>query len=218
MAELRTEEEQIEALKHWWLQYGKSLLMALAIGLIGVLGWQYYQGQQLQASQQASAYYQRMIDNANSLDLTDPVINNIKQDAYTLKTQYGDTVYASYASLVLARLAMLQADYEQAEEELLWVLTNTSSDTGLHPLAHIRLASVLYQQGQYEQALARLNNLDTGEEWSGLSQTLKGDILAAQGADAQARTAYDQAIQAYQQQGVDVSALQLKLANLSITD
>ncbi len=39
MAELRTEEEQIEAIKRWWKENGVSLLIGAAIAAAGVFAW-----------------------------------------------------------------------------------------------------------------------------------------------------------------------------------
>ena len=39
MAELRTEEEQLEAIKRWWKENGTSLIAGVAIAAAGVFGW-----------------------------------------------------------------------------------------------------------------------------------------------------------------------------------
>jgi predicted negative regulator of RcsB-dependent stress response len=36
---MRTEEEQVEALKGWWTENGKSLLFMVAIALSAVFAW-----------------------------------------------------------------------------------------------------------------------------------------------------------------------------------
>ena len=46
MAELRTEEEQIEAIKRWWKKNGSSLLLGIALALAIVFGWQAWQNHQ----------------------------------------------------------------------------------------------------------------------------------------------------------------------------
>ena len=42
----RTEEEQVEALKAWWRENGKSTVVAIAMAVMGVFGWQGWQKQQ----------------------------------------------------------------------------------------------------------------------------------------------------------------------------
>ncbi len=39
MSEMRTEEEQVEALKDWWKENGRSLLLGVALALAIVFGW-----------------------------------------------------------------------------------------------------------------------------------------------------------------------------------
>ena len=43
MAEMRTEEEQIEAIKQWWKKNGSSLLIGVGLALAIVFGWQAWQ-------------------------------------------------------------------------------------------------------------------------------------------------------------------------------
>jgi predicted negative regulator of RcsB-dependent stress response len=52
------EQEQLDDLKAWWLQYGKyvgAALSAIAIALLASIGWRWYQQDQ---SAQASVLYQ----------------------------------------------------------------------------------------------------------------------------------------------------------------
>ena len=70
MTELRTEEEQIAALKQWWNDNGKSLLIGISLALVIVFGWKAYQNSVIQTKSEASALYQQLIAEAtkNKLD------------------------------------------------------------------------------------------------------------------------------------------------------
>ena len=60
-----TEEQQVEAIKSWWKENGKAVVLGAVIGLGGLYGWRYYQGEIQSAKEQASeAYTQAM----NTLD------------------------------------------------------------------------------------------------------------------------------------------------------
>ena len=48
MTEFRTEEEQIAALKKWWNDNSKSLLIGVGLALAIVFGWKAYQNSQIQ--------------------------------------------------------------------------------------------------------------------------------------------------------------------------
>jgi predicted negative regulator of RcsB-dependent stress response len=211
VAELRSEEEQVEALKRWWNENGKALLMGIAIAILGVVGWNYYQDQQRQTAETASAYFQRLLGNASASPMGDNERAAIEQDAQMLKDQYSDGAYAQYAALMLAKLAVADNNLEQAESELRWLLIN-GPESELVALANIRLAQVLQAQGRLSQALELVQGGNDG--WQGRRLEVKGDILLAQGDAGGAREAYTKAKQVATDQGANTALLSLKLDNL----
>ena len=211
MAELRSEEEQVEALKRWWNENGKALLAGIAIAILGVVGWNYYQDQQRQAAETASTYFQRLLGNASASEIGANERSLIQQDAATLKDEYSDGAYAQYAALILAKLAVADNDLEKAESELRWLLIN-SPESELLALTNIRLAQVLQAQGRLSQALELVQDGD--DAWQGRRLEVKGDILLAQGNSAAAREAYTKAKQVATDQGANTALLSLKLDNL----
>ncbi|MGU3844696.1 YfgM family protein, partial [Vibrio diabolicus] len=38
-----TEEQQVEAIKDWWKENGKAVIIGAVVGLGGLFGWRYYQ-------------------------------------------------------------------------------------------------------------------------------------------------------------------------------
>ncbi|HCH23135.1 MAG TPA: hypothetical protein DE179_02420 [Oceanospirillaceae bacterium] len=211
MAELRSEEEQVEALKRWWNENGKSLLAGIAIAILGVVGWNYYQDAQQQEAETASAYYQRLLGNASASQMGAAERSAIKQDAQTLKGEYGDSAYAHYAALMLAKVAVVEGDLEAAEIQLRWVLTN-AEESELAELANLRLAQVLQAQGHLDQALVLVQ--DKADAWQGRRLEAKGDILLAQGDQSAARSAYEKAKKVAAEQGANTALLSLKFDNL----
>ena len=184
MAEMRTEEEQVEALKRWWNENGKSLLAGIAIAILGVVGWNYYGDMQQQEAETASAYYQRLLGNASASQMGATERSAIKQDAQTLKDEFSDGAYAQYAALMLAKVAVAENDLEKAETELRWLLSN-AEESALVELANVRLAQVLQAQNRLDQALALVQ--DKNDAWQGRRLEVKGDILLAQGDQSGAR-------------------------------
>ncbi|MEY3740400.1 MAG: hypothetical protein RLZZ192_1076, partial [Pseudomonadota bacterium] len=61
------------------------------------------------------------------------------------------------------------------------------------PVAKLRLAGLLYEQKEFDAALAQLK--DPSAPFAGLYADRRGDILAAQGKSAEARSAWNQAIE-----------------------
>ncbi len=214
MAELRTEEEQIEALQRWWNNNGRSLLIGIGVAIAGVLGWNYYQDSQQQHAEQASAYFQRLLTSAASNDWNEVSISAVAQDAARLKSEFGGTVYAQYAALMLAKLAVEAERYADAETELRWVIDQADAQSELSIVSTIRLALVLHAQDQSDTALGLLADQD--DAWQSRRLEVKGDILAAQGDLSSARQAYLNARQLASQQGINSALLNLKLDNLAV--
>jgi len=211
VAEMRTEEEQVEALKRWWNENGKSLLAGIAIAILGVVGWNYYGDMQQQEAETASAYYQRLLGNASASQMGATERSAIKQDAQTLKDEFSDGAYAQYAALMLAKVAVAENDLEKAETELRWLLSN-AEESALVELANVRLAQVLQAQNRLDQALALVQ--DKNDAWQGRRLEVKGDILLAQGDQSGARGAYEKAKKVAAEQGANTALLSLKIDNL----
>ena len=59
---LKTDEEQGEALKRWLVQNGLGLLIAIAVGVGSVLGYQQWQQYQVNQKTDAAGRYQELIE------------------------------------------------------------------------------------------------------------------------------------------------------------
>ena len=55
-----TEEQQVEAIKDWWKENGKSVILGAVIGL-GLFGWRYYQDSVTTAQETASESYTKAV-------------------------------------------------------------------------------------------------------------------------------------------------------------
>ena len=62
MAELRTEEEQIQAIKDWWKKNGSSLLIGIGAALAIVFGWQAWQNSQAQQRTEAANQFANLLN------------------------------------------------------------------------------------------------------------------------------------------------------------
>lgn len=215
MAEMRTEEEQVEALKRWWQENGKTLLLTLAVALALVFGWRTWQDRQAAEAANASALYQNLVQAVTLALGPEPdaaQVATAEHLALNLKTDYEDSAYASLGALLMARVAVEQAELDQALEELEWVLVRDPSDA-LRTVATLRKAQVLGEQGQVGTALALLDSLEPGN-FEVSYQELKGDLLLKDGKAAEARDAYRLAAQAAETSGVR-PLLTMKLENLT---
>ena len=210
----RTEEEQVEALKKWWQENGKSIIFGITLGLAGIFGWRAWQDHRIQQAEVASQLYQEVI-----IALRDKKdIDGAKEKANQLITEHGTSEYALFAHMILAKMAVDAEDYAVAEEKLQWALDHSAGESMRH-LVRLRLARVLATQEKYSEALDLLNRKERGEFTSEYDE-LRGDILRLQGDFAAARTAYQEALSNRQltTRQEELSLLEMKLDDLGRTE
>ena len=177
------EQEQISQIKGWWEQFGTlvtGVAVAAAIASVGWQGWQWYQGKQ---SAEASALY-GVLQKAASERNT----QKARVAAGTLLEKYNGTAYADMAALLSAKVQAEAGDLKNARVPLAWAASN-ASDPALRELARLRLATVMFDDKAYDEALAQLQ-APTDESLVARFADLKGDILLAQGKREEARAAY----------------------------
>lgn len=186
----RTEEEQLETLKRWWNEYGKSVIAGVIIGLIVLFGggaWLQYQSE---LAREASQRYERV---TTLLEQGDPeVAVDLGQ---VLVRDYAATPYAALVSLRLARYQIDQGKPDQARAHLEWVVEE-AAQTSFQRIARLRLARLLLAGGEHDAALAQLAPLRELAGYRALAEELRGDVLRASGDVAGARAAYQAALNA----------------------
>lgn len=153
MVENLSDKEQVELLKKWWNDYGKSILLAVIIGLGAGYGWRHYQAKKNERLVAASAVYWKMLDSDRAR-----ITKNANAAAGTLVLTYPNTVYATVAQFMLAKNAVQKHDYKEAIESLDWVMKH-SNKTMFQDLARLREARVLIQEKKNKAALALLNEI-----------------------------------------------------------
>ena len=211
MEQYRTEEEQVEALKKWWEENGRSTIVAIIVALglgFGWQGWQKYQEGELEG---ASSSYQSMLQMLSTEDEAGAAA--VGKD---IKQNYSRSTYAQFAGLHLARIAVNSGDLATAESELRWVLGRADKGSDTMQLAQLRLARVLASAGDADQALTILDSADPGA-YAAAYQVARGDVLLGQARNDEAREAYSTALMlASRGQGqVNTAMLQQKLQSLS---
>ena len=177
MAELRTEEEQVQVLKNWWDENGKSLLLGVAVALAAVFGWKGWQQQQAVESENASVLYQNLLDATVSAlgPQGDQAQYKIAESlAEQLKNDYDSSAYAKFAATIMARVAVDNDQLDKALTELNWVLENQPT-VSMYVLTSLRKARILVAKGELDQALAIVKELPVSGYEVSIAE-LKGDI------------------------------------------
>lgn len=187
MSTYLNEEEQVEALKKWWKENGKSIVVGVVLGFSAIFGWQGWQSYRVAQGEAASNLYISM-QNLVSAGKTDNAVELGKR----LLGEHTDSVYASLAALNLAKLTYERGDKANASENLQWVVEH-APDAALADLARVRVARVQLDQQQYDQAAVSLDGVDAAFMPAMVSE-LRGDIARARGDMEAARQAYRQAL------------------------
>ncbi|WP_439106424.1 YfgM family protein [Congregibacter sp.] len=211
MESYRTEEEQVEALKSWWKENGRSTMVGVVLALGLGFGWQAWQKSQEVAAQSASNLYQQMLQ-ALSIEEGQGASTVGRQIATELKDSHRGSVYAQFAALHLARLAVNEGLPSLAEQELRWTLAMADVNDDVYQIAQLRLARVLADQDKQEEALAMLQGATT--DFVASYALARGDILLSQGKEADALVAYESALAALEEGAPVPQTLQDKLEYL----
>lgn len=190
------EQEQISELKTWWIQYGKfvtAVAVAAALASVGWQGFQYYKNKQ--AGDAAALYFavQQAAMQGNA--------QKTREAAGQLIGKFPGTAYAEMAALTSAGVQLASGDTKNARAQLEWLL-DKGGNAALKDIARLRLAAVLLDEGAIDQALAQLSNAPA-PALKARFEDLRGDVLAVGGKPAEARGAYQAAIDALAVDGAE---------------
>jgi predicted negative regulator of RcsB-dependent stress response len=182
------EQEQVAELKAWWRQHGNLIvgaILAAAVAFAGWQGWRWYQASQ---AAEAAALYDTLARAAQSGDA-----KALRDSAGTLIESYPRTLYASMGALVAARFHFDRGDLKAARAQLQWVMEKSASDD-FRDLARLRLAAVALDEKAYDEAL-KLLEAKHAAAYESQYAALRGDVLVAKNQPAEARAAYQLAIE-----------------------
>ncbi len=204
----RTEEEQIAAIRKFAAENGAKVLAVIVAAIALFFAVQNWQQSQQKNKENASLLYSELSTAATAgASMTDEN-KAIFDAAYEqLMSEYGDSLYASYASFFKAKMSVEAGELDAAEMSLQWVVdANVNKD--VTALAVLRLARVKASNEKREAALVLLSG-DAGP-YSAAFAEAQGDIYITQGDDENALIAYKKA-DAAQTPGFSLSAQMLKM-------
>lgn len=206
--EQRTDEEQVQRLREWVNEYWKPVVGGVVVGLAGVLGWQGWGSHQEQQSRAASGQFDAVTTAVESGDL-----DAAAAGADALISDYKGTLYASLASLTLAKAYADAERFDDAAETLTWV-ANYGQDAPTRALASLRLARIQWAQGDTDAAITTLTNSQPPEAFRAPYLELQGDLQNATGDAEAARKAYADALGAMDVNSPARASVDRKLAEL----
>jgi predicted negative regulator of RcsB-dependent stress response len=198
------EQEQLATLKAWWAQYGNLVSWVLIIALSAYAAWSYWNNHLSSQSMEASQLYEAVQAAATAKDA--PKIARATAD---MESKFSGTIYAQMSALLAAKTAFDANDSKTAKAQLQWVIDN-GKDDGFKAIASLRLSGILLDEKAYDASLKLLGGAFPAE-FAGATADRKGDILVAQNKIAEARSAYQLALEKTDLKNPGRQLIQLKL-------
>ena len=204
MSDYLTDEEQVDRLKKLWKDYGITVVAALAIGIGGTVGWDYFKAFQSNEAQAASNLYTSYME---ASALGEPTSTFIDE----LEAEFGDTAYYAFTLLREAKLSIDDENFESAHRSLTKAF-EVAQGSPIGDLVALRKAKVEFELGDYEAVLVTLQAIETaGYQWQALM--LKGDVHFQNDELDDAREAY-QSAKDQLPTGFDSSGLDIRIASV----
>ncbi|MCE0801919.1 YfgM family protein [Buttiauxella sp. A2-C1_F] len=199
------DNEQVDAVKRFFAENGKALVVGVVLGIGALVGWRYWNGHQVESSMASSLEYQTVTD---AVRADQPAtLSAAEKFAASTKNTYG-----ALASLELAQKYADNNDLAKAAAQLQQGLSSTS-DANLQALINARLARIQIQQKQSDAALKTLDSIK-GEGWVAIVADLRGEALLSKGDKQGARDAWSKGSQTDASPALR-EMMQMKINNLS---
>jgi len=198
------EQERLDELKAWWKRWGNLVMIGLAVAIAAAAGWRYWQNHTVTQSLEAATVYEKLTQSLAGNDA-----KGAREAGSMLIDHYASTAYAPRAALLLAKLNVAGKDLKSAQTQLEWAVAN-SKEPAVKDLGRLRLAGGQLDLQQYDAALKTLAGSHS-DAFAFRFNDLKGDVLLAQGKQADARAAYQAAFSGMQEDNPYRTIVELKL-------
>lgn len=205
--EVLDEHEQGELVRKWLRANAMSIAVGIAIGLLLIFGWQQWKVRDARTQGEAAMQYKAFADAVDAKRDDDAA-----KIAEALRKEHAKSPYAVFVALRQADAAVEKADLAGATTHLQFA-EQATKDATLKAMIALRQARVALAAGDAEAALSRLNAVPkTG--FVALASELRGDVLVKLGRHADARAAYEEALNGSDAQAPGREVVQMKLADL----
>ncbi|MCT4707165.1 YfgM family protein [Enterobacteriaceae bacterium H11S18] len=199
------ENDQVEAVKRFFAENGKALVVGVVLGIGALVGWRYWNSHQADSAMASSLEYQTVTSNVRA----DQPATLSAAEKFAAAT---DNTYGALTSLELAQQYADKNDLAKAAAQLQQALTKTK-DANLQALINLRLARVQVQLKQADAALKTLEGIK-GEGWVAIVADMRGEALLSKGDKQGARDAWSKGAQSDASPALR-EMMQMKINNLS---
>ena len=176
------EQEQIDALKAFWKQYGNLITWTVTLLLAAFAAFQFWQKHERDQADQAGTMYGELQAAAAAGD--------VKRSALVfgdMKAKAAKATYTQLGALMVAKVQADKGDVVNATANLQWVADHGNEENAA--VAHLRLAGLLADAKKYDDALKQLA-LVKPASFTALVSDRRGDIELARGQRDAAVKAY----------------------------
>jgi predicted negative regulator of RcsB-dependent stress response len=208
MVEVYDAHEQGEIVKKWLSENGSAIVMGLVIAFGGLFGFKQWQAWQVNTRQQASVEFEVMGE-LLAVGQLDAAMDNFQN----LKDDYSKSPYTTMAALQFAK-ARIQLNQPDLAIDLYEYVMENGYPQAMAVVARERLARVLLDQGDAEQALTVLEGAEDVIGFESRFAEVRGDIHYDQGRMGEARAAYLEALDQLEAGAGDRDKLVLKLESM----
>lgn len=198
------EDEDLVRARAWWKENGSSIIAGIAIGVVMVVGYNYWQTYQENRANEVAQLYETFVQASD-----DEAALNALVDANANST------YAQLARMTAARKAVDEKQYDRAVALFEEVLAS-GIDSGMKAVAALRLSTVYLSQNKPDEAIQLLDSQAKSElplQQARVAE-IKADAYLQKGDQAQARALYQSSIDALTAAGQPSTLVQLKLDNI----
>ncbi len=182
------EQEKLDELKAWWKQYGNLILLTVIAAAIAVAGWGAWRWYERNAALQASQLYETLAAAARAGDA-----KALRDAGGALTEGHARSLYASMGAMAAARFHFDRGEVKSAKAQLQWVLGRSPAED-FRDLARLRLAALLLDEKETDDALKLLADKPL-DAYAAQFAALRGDVLVARNQPAEARAAYQLALE-----------------------
>jgi predicted negative regulator of RcsB-dependent stress response len=178
------EQEQLDAIKSFWKTYGNLITWVITLALAAFAAWNGWNWYQRDQGQKAGAMFDELerAAQAGDADKTGRVLGDLKE-------RFPGTAFAQQGALVAARVQFEKGQVDAAKASLAWV-ADKGVEAEARIVARLRLAGLLLDAKQYDEALKQLDAAKGSPEFDPLVADRRGDVLVAQGKIEEAKAAY----------------------------
>ena len=210
MVEAYNVHDEGENVKKWLQENGSAIVIGLVLAFGGLFGFNQWQAWEANNKAQAFAEFEAM----NEL-LTDGQLDAAISNFQNLQDDYAGSPYTAMAALQMGRARLEANQPDLAIKHYRYALEH-GHPKALRVVARERLARMLLDQGQLDEALVTINGETDISGFEARYAEARGDILYAQGKNDEAIAAYQEALDTLEAGSGDRAMLVLKLESLGV--